>query len=354
MSRVPKHAVFLLIFVTLTFSCVTSPLCPTTLLTYNDLGVATFLSDDRTVAVFLSYSSSTDLYKVKVDGTQLMKLSENLPFGYDQSISHDGSLISFSQVSDGQGDICIVKIDGTAKACLTSGPEHDFQPVFSPDGSKIYFIRARVFKNYSPMASPTWHGMDIYSINTDGKDLKKLTFEDAYRLNSLSIDHNGDLLMVMKAHNSDPFLLIPIIDPFDKKTFRPDLHKFREKFFLFWKEKIDYNAIRNVRLAPDGNHVLFSWPLYDNLFLMDLRTNITKKIWSWEPENAMCHYYRGFNPDFTLTSEARQMGRMNPRFSPDGQQVVFSTLGAPDLSGWESRLWVVNVDGTGLRSIEMK
>lgn len=351
MSKVSKQVILYLIIVTLTSSCAT---CPPTLLTYNDLGVATFFSDDQTIAVFLNSGSSSNVYKIKADGTELRKLSENLPLGYDQVFSPDCSLISFSQVSNGQGDICVMKIDGTAKAFLTSGPEHDFQPVFSSDGSKIYFIRALVFKNYSPMALPSWHVMYIYSINTDGTGFKRLTFENAYRLGSLSINHNGDSLMVMEAHNPNPFLMIPINDPSNKKTFRPDLDMFGEKLLLLWKEKIDYNSIRNVRLSPDGNHVLFSWPFYNNLFLMDLRTNVTNKIWKWEPEKAMCDHFGGYYRDGTPMNEVKQLGQMNPRFSSDGQQVVFSTSGAPNRSGWESKLWVVNIDGTGLRSVEMK
>ena len=240
------------------------------------------------------------------------------------------------------------------RICLSSGPECDFEPLYSPDGSKIYFLRAQVFENYSPIAAPAWHNVDVYSANTDGTELKRITFENAYRMSDLSINSVGDTLMVMKTPNPDPLLMIPIANPNNKIAFRPDLAKYRERLLLFWHSDIDYNQIRNPRFLPDGNHVLFSFPFYNGLYVADLRTNFTNKIWSWNPEKAVCNQFGGYCRDGTPVNKVRQMDRMNPRISSDGQQVVFSTSAAPMMSGWESKIWVVNIDGTGLRSIEMR
>lgn len=143
MKKVSRLSILLLISMALIFSCATRP---PTLLSYYELGVATFFQDNQTIAVFLSSGSSSNLYKIKVDGTGLKKLGENLPLGYDHAFSPDGTLVAFSQVSNGQGDICVMKTNGADRTFLTSGPEHDFQPVFSPDGRKIYFIRALALK----------------------------------------------------------------------------------------------------------------------------------------------------------------------------------------------------------------
>ena len=350
-NRVLIRAILIFIFTTLTSSCTT---CPPTLLSYNDLGVAKFLTDDRSITVVLNSYSSSNIYQINIDGTNLRKISENLPIGYDHAFSPDGSLVSFRRTSDDQGDICVVRMDGTGSTCLTSGPENDFEPVFSSDGSKIYFLRANAFRKYSPMAWPGWHDVDVYSISIDGLDLNRVTFTNAYRMSGLSISPNGDYLIVMKASQSNPILVIPISDPTNAKTYRPDLSKYSEKSLLFWKKKIDYNEIRNPRLSPDGNHILFSWPLYNGLFLMDVKTNITKRIWTWEPEDAICDQFGGYTKDGTPLSEVRQMGHMYPSFSPNGRHVVFSTSGAPRRSGWESKIWVINIDGSDLRSVEMK
>ncbi len=352
MFRVARQAIFFIIIVAVTSGCAT---CPPTLLSYNDLGVATFLPGDQNIVVVLHSGSFSHLYNIKVDGTELSKLSENLPRGFDHAFSPDGTLVSFYQVVEGQGDIYAMKLDGSNRVCLTSGPEHDFEPVFSPDGSKIYFLRAQTFEKYSPIARPAWHKIDVYSITIDGTELKRITFENAYSLSNLSIHPKGDTLMILgRTTDGIQLLMIPINDQTNKRTIRSDLTTYRERFLLIGKKKIDYNKIRNPRFSPDGNHILFSWPYFNGLYNMDLQTNLTKKIWSWEPEKAMCDHFGGYHRDGTPIGQARQMGRMYPRFSSDGRQVVFNTSGATGRSGWESKLWVIDVDGTGLRSVEMK
>lgn len=135
--------------------------------------------------------------------------------------------------------------------------------------------------------------------------------------------------------------MIPIDDPANRRTVRPDLTKYRKTRLLLGPQKIDYSQLRNPRFSPDGTHILFTWPFHEGLYLMDLQTNLTKKIWS-----------REFGKD--------QVGRMYPRFSRDGRQVTFSTVKIGDQRdiwrfwGEEPEIWIINTDGTGLRLVEVK
>jgi len=265
---------------------------------------------------------------------------------FDPRFSPDGSKILFCHVSEGQGDICTINLDGSGRVCLTSGAEHDYEPVYSPDGSLIYFLRAQVFRNYSPIALPAWHDVDIYSIRADGSGLKRITFQNNYGMSNLSINSTGNTLMVRgfesETENIRPIWMIPINEPKNIKTIEPDLTNYRYKRLLLGPEKVNYAELSNPQFSPDGTHMLFTWPNRRNLFLMNIKRNLTEKIWTWESDKA-------------------QLGGMYPRFSQDGHQIIFSTVHLCEKCDvripWprkETEIWLIYTDGTGLRSVEIK
>lgn len=346
--KIAMQAFLVLIIVAMTSGCAsifTNNTKPATFLSDKDLGVAWLSPDGQAIVFSLGSKSVRHLYKVKIDGTGLVSLGDGSARDFDPVFSPDGSKILFCHISDGQGDICVMNADGSNRACLTSGPDHDFEPVYSPDGSKIYFLRAKVFRSYSPIALPAWHEVDIYSMNADGTGLNSITSEKSYGMSSLSINPKGDMLMVLGGgkDNASPIQMIPINDPANKRIILPNLERYR-KSTMFGLQKIDYSELRNPQFSPDGTHILFTWPFHEGLYLMDLHTNIAEKIWN-------------------RASDKIQFGRIYPRFSNDGRQVIFSTVTSGDQHdiwrSWRSRseepeLWIVNTDGTGLRTVEVK
>lgn len=95
--------------------------------------------------------------------------------------SPDGTKIVFTQANKrvfGSGtlfesDIWVTNADGTNPYRLTSGPDSDLFPDWSPDGTRIVFQR-RIFDGR------IYKSPDIFVMNADGSNLRNLTDHPAY------------------------------------------------------------------------------------------------------------------------------------------------------------------------------
>ena len=78
----------------------------------------------------------------------------------------------------GQYDICLINLDGTAVAQLTTSLGNDFWPTWSPDGSKLAFQTDR---NIAPAhdSVPARLQLDLYVINADGTGETQISADTA-------------------------------------------------------------------------------------------------------------------------------------------------------------------------------
>ena len=69
------------------------------------------------------------------------------------------------------GNIWTMNVDGSARTQLTSGPEPDEYPAWSPDGTKILFTR---HLEWDPDCG-CWRQPHLYVMNADGTNVQQVT-----------------------------------------------------------------------------------------------------------------------------------------------------------------------------------
>ncbi|MDX1672198.1 MAG: hypothetical protein R3211_07635 [Balneolaceae bacterium] len=116
-----------------------------------------------------------EIYEMKIDGTGLKRLTENLE-GWDSypSISPDGTKLLWRRIvpvagrDRGNSEVFIAERDGSNPKNLSEHPGFDGYPAWSRDGSNIVFASAR---NEMEERKPP----KIFIMNPDGTDIRQVT-----------------------------------------------------------------------------------------------------------------------------------------------------------------------------------
>ena len=123
--------------------------------------------------VFVSNRDGNDeIYSMTAAGTEVRRLTSHSEVDSWPSLSPDGTKIAFARMDMGMGrdfDIYVMDSDGSNETHLAStlsqnqSESTDYQPSWSPDGSKIFFSTRRD-GNY-----------EIYSMNPDGSNQTRIS-----------------------------------------------------------------------------------------------------------------------------------------------------------------------------------
>jgi TolB protein len=168
---------------------------------------AVFRPDGRELAVVMSTTESTEIYRVGLDGKSRRKLTENRSIDISPSWSPDGRKLAFVSDRSGSPQIYLMDADGSNVRRLTFDGNYNTNPAWSPDGRWIAY-QARVGGQFDiwlidpegsvnlPLVShprndesPAWSpdsrkiafsstrrgSADIYLIDSGGNHLRRLT-----------------------------------------------------------------------------------------------------------------------------------------------------------------------------------
>ncbi|RMH59946.1 MAG: TolB protein [Zetaproteobacteria bacterium] len=124
----------------------------------------------------------TRIVRINADG-----LEQVLAEGSNPAVSPDGKWIVFSMAAGRSRHLFLMRIDGSELVQLTDARSIDVQPAWSPDGRWIVFASNR---GAPDMRHPQKSNWDIWAIGRDGRGLTRLT-EDPARDGAPSVGPDG-------------------------------------------------------------------------------------------------------------------------------------------------------------------
>lgn len=108
-----------------------------------------------------------EIYTMEADGGAQTRLTENTAEDYQPAWSPDGTRLAFVTNRDGNPEIYVMNSDGSGQTRLTNNAAGDIRPVWTPDGARIGFVSDRDGND------------EIYLMNADGSNQTNLTSNKA-------------------------------------------------------------------------------------------------------------------------------------------------------------------------------
>ena len=138
---------------------------------------ASFSQNGQWVVFTSERHGSADIFRIRVNGMNLERLTDDPAFDDQAALSPDGNSLAFvSSRNKGTTDIHILDLKTRSVRNLTNAPGGDFRPSWSPDGKRLAFSSDRG----TPLrrSAGTWehvHAASVYVIDADGRGLRKVS-----------------------------------------------------------------------------------------------------------------------------------------------------------------------------------
>jgi len=232
----------------------------------------------------------SQIYKMNLDGTGQINLSENENNEYAPTHLPHSTKIIFETKSENNTDIWSMDREGGSRQKLTDHDGRDQDHVCSPPGTKVAFIR---------------NMNDLFIMNSDGSGLLQLTHDPAAPSVKPQFSPDGSLIVFYKNFdiytiNTDGTNLNNLTNNGAERgedpVFSPNGEKIVYSMFDLWIMDIDGNnktqimETRNAterapRFLPDGIHLLYYYAEFNNdihkLNISNYQTtNLTQNVFS--------------------------------------------------------------------------
>jgi Tol biopolymer transport system component len=223
-------------------------------------------------------------------------------------------------------DIYVMNVDGSGLRRLTRSPQNDGDPVWSPDGRRLAFVRIRGGR------------ADIYVVNADGGGLRRLAHAIAFRpfpgAPSSGFGANpawspdGRKIAFMSNRDGNDDIFVVNADGSGLRNLTPSRGNDRKR--IWWVSP------DGPMWSPDGRKIVFR----------------SRRDRPSELERAACRPRCQRDEIYVVDADGSRLRRLtrNWRFdgaavwSPDGRKILFLRSGHPDI-------YVMNADGSGQRNL---
>lgn len=337
-------------------------------------------------------NSTTNIWVVNFDGTESRAITKAVAVsgdggGYQPQWSPKGNQLVFSSSlklpdggnADGSAhNLWVANADGSGlKPITTNTHVISGRPQWSPDGQKVVFAS---WQNID--GSDAGGAQNIWVINADGSGLKALT--------TITGANNPGLIISAEFPQWSPDGT-KIIFFSNRKLDGSDAMNDNQAGNV-WVMNGDGSGLKpltsfttvgvyNPQWSPDGSKIVF---VSTNIWVMNSDGSGLKAITSnmyvsqpqWSPDGGKIVYQSWQKPDGSIASNgpvnvwimnadgsnqnpvtfvtASNITCANPQWSSDGSMIVFQSnqkVDGSDASGGTGNIWVVGVDGSGLKAL---
>jgi Tol biopolymer transport system component len=297
--------------------------CPLASNTIEHGNVSFDASPDGETIVFSD--AKGDLWLYALGNAKLTRLTESSELESWPSFSPDGKSIVFvKENTNGHGmSVHIMTIDGRKTRQIASADQcSDSQPVFSPDGTVIAFSRSHLLRRYS-MGGWKWDNWDVYIVDLEGSDVKRLTHGNHYDIGGVAFSANSKHIYFTadEIRNSDS----------------------KETLFTI---TLDDSTVVATQPTKSGDY--YAW-------WTDSHTNRNNEMVFISDRNAPFHYDVVFT---RLDGQERSLGvtslsryNKNPVVTNDGKILFLAGTAWNSGSRPIFSLWSVTTDGTSTKEL---
>ena len=237
-------------------------------------------------------SNGREIYTSAPDGSDPLRLTENSVPDTDPAYSPDGTKIAFVRLND----IWVMNANGTGEVAI-SGPEGpDSQPAWSPDGSKIVYVS----NQNTPGGGTT--GFELFVRNADGSGTPRRLTDTPNNVSSRAPAWSPAGNQIAYESNADGTFEIYTIDPGVTAGF--GTRRSANELGL---------AYQNPSWSPDGARIAYERGIGT------MADETTKEIWTMRAD--------GGDP-VRVTNNGAYDGQ--PAYSPDGARIAYETLEGGD------------------------
>lgn len=306
-------------------------------MTRSILGAATIV-----VAAFQCSTSRQEAAVQPQPGESHFANIRQLTFGGENAeayFSRDGEWLTFQSTRDGRtcDQQYVMRIDGSNLERVSNGEGKTTCGWFLPGGDRLLFASSHAHDSTCPPRPDLSQGyvwgldrFDIYTVNRDGTELRRLTNYDVYTAEGV-LSPDGRRIVFTSLKDGDLDIYTMNVDGSDVRrlTTTPGYDG-----GPWW--------------SPDGTKIVYrAWHPPDSAGLADYQRLLAERM--VRPSRMELWV---MNADGSDQRQITTLGGANfgPSWTPDGKRIIFSSnYQNPRSRNFE--LYLINLDGTGLEQI---